>query len=117
MHALAALILILAAAAGFPATAPGSGTVNSNVVVTNGLNRGTAGLLSDQAGTLSVKRYVDAGGLVPVNGPTISIAVGANTPNSVGWSDGLPCGSIVVTFVNGSGSTANLSNFTVNLSP
>lgn len=117
MHAFFALILILANAAGFPTTAAGSATVNSNVVITNGMTRGTVGLLSDQAGTLSVKRYVDGAGLVPVNSPTITIAVGANTPNSVGWADGLPCGSIIVTFVNGSGTTANLSNFVVNLTP
>jgi hypothetical protein len=114
---LFAMILLLANAVGFPATAPGNGTVTSNVIVANGLTRGTAGLLSDQAGTLSVKRYVDAAGLVPINEPTITISVAANVANSVGWANALPCGSLIVTFVNGSGSTANLSNFTVNLTP
>ena len=117
MHALVALILILASAAGFPSTAPGSGTVTSSAVVTNGFTRGTVGLQSTQAGTLTVQRYVDGAGLVPVNSPAITVAIVANTPNSVGWADGLPCGSIIVSFTNGSGSTATLSNFVVNLTP
>jgi hypothetical protein len=99
------------------ATPVGNGlTGNSAVINTAGLFKGVAGLKSDHAGTLSVQRYADAAGVVPVGAP-LSVAVAANTPIAVGWSEGLPCGSIVMTFVNSGGAAANLTNVTVNLGP
>lgn len=79
------------------------------------------GLTSSQAGNLTVQRYADGAGQIPlpagVNGaPTVAIV--ANTPVSVSWADGTPTGSIAITVTNSSGSTAaNVSNITVNFEP
>jgi hypothetical protein len=102
---------------GLPAQIPASGNAVSNTINTNGLTHGSVGLKSTQAGNLSVQRYADAAGVVPLS-TAVSVAILANTPVSVGWSDGLPCGSIIVTVTNSSGTTAaNLTNVTVDLSP
>jgi hypothetical protein len=95
---------------------PISGTAVSAAINTQGQARGSVGMLSDHAGTLSVQRYVDGAGVVPL-GAALSIALVAATPNAVGWSDGLPCGSIVISFINSAGAVANLSNITLNLAP
>jgi hypothetical protein len=108
---------------GLPAAVPAGspGSVTSNVINTNGLNKGAVGLASTQAGNLTVQRYADGAGQIPlpaaVNGaPTVAIV--ANTPIAVTWADGTPTGSIVITVTNSSGSTAaNLTNLTVNLEP
>lgn len=108
---------------GLPAQVPAGspGSVTSNVINTNGLNKGAVGLKSDQAGNLTVQRYADGAGQIPlpagVNGaPTVAIV--ANTPIAVTWADDTPTGSIVVTVTNTNGSTAaNLTNVTVNLEP
>lgn len=93
-----------------------SATGNSLLVNTQGQFKGSAGLVSDHAGTLSVQRYADAAGLVPL-GAALTQALVATVGNSVAWSDGLPCGSIIVSFINGAGAVANLTSITVNLGP
>jgi hypothetical protein len=108
---------------GLPAVIPAGspGQIVSNVINTFGLNKGAVGLQSTQAGNLTVQRYADAAGQIPlpavVNGaPTVAIV--ANTPICVTWADGTPTGSIQITITNSSGSTAaNLTNLTVNLGP
>jgi hypothetical protein len=108
---------------GLPAVVPAGspGTVISNVINTNGMNRGAVGLSSSQAGNLTVQRYADGAGQIPlpavVNGaPTVAIV--ANTPIAVTWADTTPTGSIVITVTNTNGSTAAaLTNLTVNLQP
>ena len=91
-------------------------TGNSNVIPTNGQTRGAVGLQSSHAGTLNVQRYVDAKGVIPL-GAVITTAVVAATPISVNWADGIPSGSLVMSFVNSSGAVANLTDITVLLSP
>jgi hypothetical protein len=97
---------------GLPAQVAANATANSNVINTNGLTKGSAGLVSDHAGTLQVQRYVDANGQVALG----ALITDNTSPYSVAWSDGLPCGSIVVSFVNTAGAVANLSNIAINLS-
>lgn len=99
------------------ATPVGDGATGvSNVINTQGLFKGSAGLISDHAGTLKVQRYADAAGLIPV-GAALTVALVASVGNAVGWSDGLPCGSIQVSVINAAGAVANLTNITVNLGP
>jgi hypothetical protein len=86
-------------------------TGNSLVINCQGLFNGSVGLSSDHAGTLSVQRYVDALGVIPL-GPALT---DATSPYSVNWADGFASGSIVVSFINSAGAVANLSNITVNL--
>lgn len=91
-----------------------SATGTSNVIRTEGRKSGSVGLTSDHAGTLQVQRYVDAFGVTAL-AAVLSVVVVAATPVSVGWSDGLPSGSLVVKFVNSAGAVANLTNIIVNL--
>jgi len=99
-----------------PGTAAGNATVTSAVVNMQGFTRSAISLQSTTAGTLSVQRYVDAAGTVPL-GTVASVALAANTPNSVGFYDGLPSGSLIVSFANSAGTTATLTNAAVLLSP
>lgn len=101
---------------GLPATAADGATITSNTINAQGLTRGAVGLQSDHGGTLRVQRYVDSGGVVPL-GAVISVPVVAATPISVGWSDGLPCGSFIVSFVNNAGAVAHFTNVAAGLSP
>jgi len=91
-------------------------TGNSSVFRTEGCTSGAVGVTSSHAGTLSVQRFVDEGGVTSLSTP-LTVAVVANTPIAVGWADGLPCGSIVVSFINSAGAAANLTNISVNLAP
>lgn len=109
-------MLVPSASIGLVTPVPATTQHNSKVILTGGLNKGSAGLASSQAGTLSVQRYVDPAGLVPL-GAALTVAVVANTPVSVGWSDGLPSSSIVMSFNNTSGSAANLTDVVVDLAP
>lgn len=100
---------------GLASTVASGATANSNVIRTLGQNKGSVGLTSSHAGTLSVQRYVDANAITPLS-TALTVAVVAGTPVSVGWADGLPSGSIVVSFVNSAGAVATLTNVSVLLS-
>lgn len=100
---------------GLPAAIAAGATGNSNVLRTNGQTKGAVGLESSHAGTLNVQRYVDANGVIPL-GAVITVAVVAATPVAVSWADGIPSGSIVVSFVNSAGAVANITNVAVLLS-
>ena len=90
-----------------------SGNVKSNVIRTLGWQKGGIGLVSTQAGQISIQRYLDQAGTILV-GAAITQALTANTAASATWSDGLPCGSVQITVTNSSGSTAaTLSSITV----
>lgn len=99
-----------------PAPIPASGTGVTPVIPTNGLSRGSVGVTSDHAGVLSVQRYVDAAGITALQ-PALTANVTGGTPASVGWADGYPVGSIIVSFINNAGAVANLTNLAVNLGP
>lgn len=99
-----------------PSPIPASGTGVSPAINTQGMTRGNVGLISDHAATLSVQRYVDAAGLIPVS-TALTVALVSAVGNAVGWSDGLPCGSIIVSVINSAGAVANLTSVTVNLGP
>jgi hypothetical protein len=109
-------MLIPSATIGLATPVADGATGVSNVINTQGLNKGSAGLISSHAGTLSVQRYSDAQGLIPV-GAALTVALVATVGNAVGWSDGLPIGSIQMSLINGAGAAANLTSITVNLGP
>lgn len=108
---------------GLPAVVPAGspGQVVSNVVATLGQSRGAVGLISSQAGQLTVTRYADGAGLVPLPAGIpnpVTVAIVAATAISVSWADDTPAGSIQVTVTNTNGSVAaNLTNVTVNIQP
>lgn len=89
-----------------------SGNVKSAVIPTYGWQKGGIGVTSSQAGQLSVQRYLDAAGTIPVGAP-ITASLTAGMAAAVTWSDGLPFGSIQAEVTNTGGSPANLTNVTV----
>jgi hypothetical protein len=108
---------------GLPAAIPAGspGTITSNVINTNGLNRGAVGLVSNQNGNLTVTRYADGAGQIPLAAGIpnpVTVAIVASTPIAVSWSDGTPTGSIAITVTNSNSSApAALANVSVNLQP
>lgn len=109
-------MLILASQIGLATPVADGATGVSSVINVQGLFKGSAGLVSSHAGTLSVQRYADAQGAIPV-GAALTVPLVATVGNAVGWSDGLPIGSVVVSVINSAGAVANLTNVTVNLGP
>lgn len=97
------------AALGLATTVPNGGSVQSSVMPSNGWQKGAVGLKSTQAGNLTVQRYLDAAGTIPV-GAAITAALSANTAGYVSWNDGLVFGSFQVTVSNSGGSNATISS-------
>ncbi|HEU0117705.1 MAG TPA: hypothetical protein VFR09_03650 [Alphaproteobacteria bacterium] len=93
-----------------PATIPGSGNVQSSLIVTEGFSLVSAGITSSQAGTMSIQRYLDAGGTV-TQGPAVQVSLSAGVAANLDILDGRPFASMKLTITNASGTTANLTNF------
>lgn len=105
----------LVPAAGYPTTAADGATWQSDLLPA-GFAGATAGILSDHAGTLTLQRYADLAGLLPI-GALISQAVTANTPAWVGANDSLPFLSFNVIFINGAGAIANIAAISIVTGP
>ena len=90
-----------------PATIAASGVYDTGLIP-SGQGAVAAACTLDQTGTLTIQRYADVAGLVPV-GPLISQALSASTPAWAGAADGLPSRTWRVQITNTSGSTGNLS--------
>ena len=93
-----------------PLSIAANGTVNSSLIVTEGFTLISAGVTASQAGTLSVQRYLDAGGTV-VQGAAVQVSLTANTAANLNVTDGLPFASFKLTITNSASSTSNLTNF------
>lgn len=68
-----------------------------------------AGATSDHAATLTIQRYADLAGNVPV-GALISQAMSAGVAAWAGVADGIPYLSYVVSIINSAGAVANITN-------
>lgn len=88
-----------------PSSVAISSNVSSSVFSILGWPNGAVGVTSTQAGTLTVQRYLDAAGTLPL-GAVITASLTANTAASVSWADGLPAQSIKITVSNSSASAA-----------
>ncbi|MBV8061634.1 MAG: hypothetical protein JO253_08950 [Alphaproteobacteria bacterium] len=94
-----------------PTSIAASGTVQTSLIVTEGFTLISAGLTSTQAGTLSIQRYLDAGGAVP-QGAAVSVALTATSAANLDVLDGKPFASFILTVTNSNGSSAaTLNNF------
>lgn len=98
--------------ASFPTPPPASLAASGAWV--SGVIGGSGGVLAvnaklTQAGTLSVQRYMDIFGAIPI-GPASVQALSANVDGYVIITDGYPYLSYIVTVTNTSGSTATLSD-------
>lgn len=90
-----------------------SGSIQSSLIVSEGFSLIAIGLTSTQAGTLSVQRYLDAGGAV-TQGSAISVNLSAGIAANLDVMDGKAFASFKITVTNASASTAaTLSNIAV----
>jgi hypothetical protein len=103
---------IPATAHNLPATVGASSSATSSLIVTEGYGLISVGLTSSQNGTLSVQRYLDAGGTV-VQGASQQVALTANAAANLDVTDGKPFAAFKVTVTNSGGSTATLSNLAI----
>lgn len=101
--------------AGYPTTVIDGATWQSDLLPA-GFAGAIAAILSDHAGTLTLQRYADLAGLLPV-GALITQAVTGNTPASAGAVDGRPFLSFNVSFINGAGAAANIAAFSIITGP
>jgi hypothetical protein len=95
-----------------PATIAGGGNWNSGPIGASGFSRMAVNAKLTQAGTLSVQRYMDVLGLIPI-GAAVTQALSANTNGYVVINDGIPYATFAITVTNSSGSTGTLSNVAV----
>jgi hypothetical protein len=93
-----------------PASIAASSQVQSNLIATEGFSQIAVGVTASQAGTLSVQRYLDAGGTV-VQGAALQTALVAGTAANLDIMDGKLFAAFRVTLTNSGGSTSNLTNF------
>lgn len=91
-----------------PATLAAAGVWSSGVISAAGFNKLAAAATLTQTGTLTIQRYIDAAGTVPL-GAAITQAMTASTPATAWVNDGQPAASWQVTVTNTSGSTGTLS--------
>jgi hypothetical protein len=95
------------------ASVPESGNVTSGIIDSTGFQNLTVGLISSQAGELTVQRYADTAGLIPV-GAAITASLSAATAAAVYANDDIPWQSFTINVTNTSGSTAaNITDLTV----
>lgn len=93
-----------------PASIAAAASWQSGIINGDGFPKIVCGVTLSQAGTLSIQRYIDQAGLVPVGVPT-SVTLVAGTSNAVTITDGIPFGSFQVTIANTGGAAATPSAF------
>lgn len=99
----------------FPASIADGATWSSDLIPA-ALGGVIAGVTSSHAATLTIQRYADLAGLVPV-GPLLSQALSAATPAWTGVADGLPYLSFAVSIVNSAGAAAAITNAAILTGP
>lgn len=99
-----------AATHNLPASIAANSSAQTSLIVTEGFMLISAGIKTTQAGTMSIQRYLDAGGTVP-QGAAVSINLASNTFINLDITDGKPFASFQLTVSNSSGSTSTISNF------
>jgi hypothetical protein len=95
-----------------PATIGAGLTYDTGVVLAGGRRIVAVAAMLDQTGTLTLQRYIDAAGTLPLGSP-ITQAMTANVLATIWVNDGQPMASFNVTVQNTSGSLGTLSDFTI----
>ena len=98
-----------------PATLADATTYNTDLMP-GGFGGVIFGLTSSQIVTITIQRYADLAGAIPV-GPLSTQALTAATAGWTGFADGLPYLSFNCSIINASGSTANLTNGSILTGP
>ncbi len=89
-----------------------SGTWVSGVIATDGFKSLSVGATSNQSGgTISIQRYIDRAGVVPVGAPIVSGAFSAGVGQFASVNDGVAFQSFKITIANTAGSAATITNF------
>lgn len=97
-------IIAVTPSGGFPATIAANGSWTSGVLPFGGYRGVSATVTSTQAGAITIQRYADAAGTIPV-GAVASTTIVASTAETVSVNDGLAALYYKVTITNTSGST------------
>lgn len=97
-----------AAMLAMPATIAGNGSITSGLISSDGYQKISVGLLSDQNGSLSIIRYLDDAGTIAQTAAT-PVAVVGGTAALCNVTDGLPFACFKITLTNTSGTIANVS--------
>lgn len=93
----------------FPTSIAVSGSWVSGYVPFQDLNAVSVSVKSTQAGELTVQRYLDNAGTIPIDAPA-SAAISAGTIATVSINDGLAATSFQVEITNTGGATATISD-------
>lgn len=96
-------------------TIAAAGSYQSQAVIGAGYSKLVLGCKSSQAGVITVQRFVDEAGLVPLGAPVTATLVAA-TAQWLSIVDGLPFGSFSFSISNTGGSPATVTNFGLMLS-
>lgn len=102
-------VIVPTAPVAFPSTIAGGATFNTGIMPTLGCRGLAASAQLTQTGVLSIQRYIDLAGTIPI-GAAITQAMTATVLATVSVSDGLPAASWQVSIQNTSGSTGTLTN-------
>lgn len=94
-----------------PATLAAGGTYNSGIMPGKGSSL-AASVNSTQNGVLTIQRYIDAAGTIPI-GAAITQAIAGGTLATVAVNDAMPYASFQVSFTNTSGALANITQFAI----
>lgn len=100
----------------FPSTPIEASATWSSDLIPAGFSGVAAAAKSNHAATLTLQRYADLAGLIPV-GPLLSQAMTADVAAWVGVNDGLPYLSFAVSIVNSGGGTATITNAAILTGP
>ncbi|WP_293857239.1 hypothetical protein [uncultured Alsobacter sp.] len=92
------------------ASIPASSSYDSGILCADGFKAIGAAIKMNQAGTLTITRYLDAAGALPQGAPS-SVAITANTQATLNITDNLPFAYFRVQIANSAGSVATIANF------
>jgi hypothetical protein len=91
-----------------------TGTWASGAIVCDGFKSISVGATSNQSGgTITLQRYIDRAGLIPVGAPIVSGAFVAGTGQFVNVNDGVAFQSFKITIANTAASAATITGFEV----
>lgn len=96
-------------------TIAASGSYQSQAIIGSGYSKLVIGAKSTQTGVITVQRFVDEAGQVPLGAPVTANLV-ANTSQWLSIVDGLPFGSFSFSISNTGGVAATITNFGLMLS-
>jgi hypothetical protein len=100
---------LLPASIGLSTSLPASGSVVSQAIISGGLKNFSFGITSNETATISIQRYIDNLGTIPV-GAAITGSLTANTAGYVDSVDSVPYQSFIITVSNSTSTAATISN-------